>query len=466
MIREEQLLAELRERLPAHPDSIIGELAELIVFLEASQYALIQLMEHNGIWDGAKPADPGGTGELEFGLVPYWIAHPPAVISSYLRGNKALQVFWDVLEFAVPSLIDTDNYLALKHGVKGQGLVAGDGTLYSELKYAQMDPDWLWALLDYLITRYVKRRLPPFRVPPAPVALADGGSGRVTIGIIGDWGTGDALADQVMAQLLAQRPAPDYLVHLGDVYYAGTGGDYLPLREEQDNFLGHWPDTGRLAAGRSFTLNSNHEMYSNAEGYFRTALADPRFAAQAGASCFALQYAGWTLLGLDSAYYASDTLYMQGALGGSGGDQGQWLKGLGLTPEQCIVFTHHTGLDYQGRLPDEPGLWAELSGLLGGDPAAWYWGHIHNAMAYDPLPGHRTLPRCVGHGAIPFGAAWGLEGLGLPYYAHTPLPGRAPQVANGFAVLTLDSGGQVTEAFYELGTALPVYRNSYAPRGA
>lgn len=459
MDHDEQLQAELRRRLPDQPQNVLDELWKLRGFLEASQYGLIQLMVHNGIWHGTVPADPGGSGELEFGLVPYWIANPPAAITAYIDKYEPLKLLWDALWLLVPSQIDATNYQALKTGVKGQGLVAGDGTLYSEIKYAQMDPDWLWALLDYLITRYIKKSPLPFKVPPHPVPLDDNGTGQVTVGIIGDWGTGDALADQVMAQLMAMKP--DYVIHLGDVYYAGTGGDYLPPSEEQDNFLAHWPDTQKLKAGNSFTLNSNHEMYSNAEGYFQTALADPRFAQQAGASCFALQYAGWTLLGLDSAYYSTDTLYMLGALGGTAGQQGQWMKTLGLSPDQCIVFTHHTGLDYQGELPAAPGLWSELNGLLGGDPAAWYWGHIHNAMVYPPPQGHTTLARCVGHGAIPFGAAWGLEGLGLPYYAHTPLPGHPPQVANGFAMLTLKAGGQVDEAFYELGTSAPVYHNSY-----
>lgn len=457
MRTDDELLGILREHLPEEEEGILSELSGLIRFLEASQYSLIQLMQHNGIWQGQVPPDPGGSGELEFGLVPYWIANPSSVISEWLDKHSYLKVLWNVIGALVPNRIDAANYQALKVGVKGAGLVADDGTLFSEIKYGQMDPGWLWAMVDYLYTRYVKKQLPPFKTPPAPVPLDDGGSGQVTIGIVGDWGAGDKRSAAVMSQLMQQQ-SPDYLIHLGDVYYAGTGGDYLPLNEEQDNFVACWP---KLAKGRSFTLNSNHEMYSNAEGYFQVALADPRFDAQAGASCFALQYAGWTLLGLDSAYYSTDTLYMAGALGGASGQQGQWLAGLGLAADKCIAFTHHTGLDYQGKLPAQPGLWSELNGLLGGDPAAWYWGHLHNGIVYDKPTGRGTLPRCVGHGAIPFGAAWGLENLGLPYYAHTPIPGEAPQVANGYAVLTLSSAGTVTEAFYELGNNTAVFSNSY-----
>lgn len=133
------------------------------------------------------------------------------------------------------------------------------------------------------------------------------------IALVGDWGTGqftDGEALSIMTQIMGH--SPDYLIHLGDVYYAGTTGDFLPSNEEMNNFLNDWPNSSQLPAGNSFMLNSNHEMYSGAKGYFNVGLADQRFSQQQGTSYFALQYAGWTILGLDSAYYSPGAMFMSG----------------------------------------------------------------------------------------------------------------------------------------------------------
>ena len=80
----------------------------------------------------------------------------------------------------------------------------------------------------------------------------------------------------------------DYIVHLGDVYYAGTTG------EESGNFVDLWPKA--YASGNSFTLNSNHEMYYGANGYFKTALGSGApFAHQKNTSYFALTYGDWVV---------------------------------------------------------------------------------------------------------------------------------------------------------------------------
>ena len=51
-----------------------------------------------------------------------------------------------------------------------------------------------------------------------------------TVAVIGDWGTGTGAAKALLAQVAAFDP--DVVIHLGDVYYAGTGPEY------QANFLG------------------------------------------------------------------------------------------------------------------------------------------------------------------------------------------------------------------------------------
>ena len=52
------------------------------------------------------------------------------------------------------------------------------------------------------------------------------------------------------------------------------------------------------------------------------------------------------------------------------------------------------------------GLWKQAAAVLNGNPAYWYWGHVHNGIVYAPRasPGN-TLSRCLGHAALPFGNA-------------------------------------------------------------
>ena len=91
-----------------------------------------------------------------------------------------------------------------------------------------------------------------------------------------------------------------HVVHLGDVYYAGT------RTEARTRFLDHWP----VAVGEkhpSWCLNGNHDMYSAGQGLTQVVLTDPRFAAQrttrgAVTSEFLLANRHWSLIGLDTSW--------------------------------------------------------------------------------------------------------------------------------------------------------------------
>src|SRR5207253_1416416 len=81
---------------------------------------------------------------------------------------------------------------------------------------------------------------------------------KCTIAIVGDWGGGNEAAQAVAKQIALLKPK--YVIHLGDVYYAGTE------KEVRDRFLRYWPTPA--GPGLSFALNSNHEMYSGGYAYF------------------------------------------------------------------------------------------------------------------------------------------------------------------------------------------------------
>ena len=142
-----------------------------------------------------------------------------------------------------------------------------------------------------------------------------------------------------------------------------------------------------------------------------------------------------------------------------------FIRSLALVPEEVIVVTHHNPIAYDGSSIVDDGagnnLWSQVKTALGA-PAAWYWGHIHNAVVYtSPIVGSAfTKGRCIGHAAVPFGPASGLadarntpaaDSKHVEWYADTPnpSPGTAPRVYNGFAFLTLSANGLVTEVFYD-----------------
>lgn len=477
--KTDQMLSPMFDRLNELKDRVSTDLNPMLdvlgvwVYLEGSENQIIQAMWHSGIWPPPQPPDLNLPGSSLFGLIPYWIHNPPAFLAPYLESeaekHEGFKLFWNALKLALPTRLLPADYAALMAAVTKGGVVAADGGFIGTSFYEDIDPHWLLALLDYIVVMLDAKERASFTPNPGPaqVELTGANEDQVTIALVGDWGTGDYgpvnPAAAVMAQLAAKNP--DYIVHLGDVYYAGTTGDFVPLDEETKNYLELWP---KAAAGKSFMLNSNHEMYSGAQGYL-DALQDPSaiFAAQNQGNYFLLTYNGYALLGLDSAYYDTSAMFMDGGIGDVGTEQVNWIQSLNLSPEKTIVLTHHNGLHYDGTSTvGSAKLWAQVNAALKGDPKAWYWGHVHNGVVYSTptVTGSQTLARCVGHGAFPFGNAWGLGDQTKKlwdYYAQTPYPCWPLHVRNGFAILTITKSGLVTEDFYEVENDTPAHSNQY-----
>ena len=186
---------------------------------------------------------------------------------------------------------------------------------------------------------------------------------RGRIGIVGDWGTG-LYGAPLIARRDAERPDPfDLLLHLGDVYYSGTkkrAGElprYLAEAAERDP--------------RAF--NSNHEMYSGGECFFKETL--PAFGQDA--SCCAIENDRWMLVGLDVAYTDHEI----------DDEQVAWLKrSSSIRPaierSSSSRITSCTRIfDTQGqKLRAHPGFAVILNSRR---IFAWYWGHEHRCAIYQ-----------------------------------------------------------------------------------
>lgn len=234
-----------------------------------------------------------------------------------------------------------------------------------------------------------------------PFKTATRSTSEITIGnqckiaLFGDWGADNDHAKNVAQQAMAHKP--DYIIHLGDIYYSGS-------EDECQTFLRNWPlkdIAGAPIKGRSFALNGNHEMYSLGVPYFTTVLN----AFGQEASYFTLVNDYWQLHGLDSSYVP----FSIGA--GQVDDrlkvQWNWLRERLAIPKKRNIFLSHNQpvsahlpeLEAAQALMDEARI---LLAEFGSESIfGWFFGHEHRCAIYDDTAlSARFRARLIGNGAI------------------------------------------------------------------
>jgi hypothetical protein len=248
-----------------------------------------------------------------------------------------------------------------------------------EVQFASADwPDWAASFFTWVLDIVPARQLPP---PAAPIPIGN----QFSIGVLGDFGTG-LYGAPVCQQSIQENPETyGLMLHLGDVYYSA-----MPDEVEQ-RFFNYWPNKAAV----NYTMNGNHEMYTGGHTYFETML--PRF--NQPASYLAMQNDHWVFAVLDTAYNQ--------AIGGQEGvfddPQMKWLKGIldQAGDRKVVLFSHHqpfTLLDTNngGNLITRLEKYGLANRIF-----AWYWGHEHRCLLYDPHPQYKFYGRCVGHAAFP-----------------------------------------------------------------
>jgi 3',5'-cyclic AMP phosphodiesterase CpdA len=213
---------------------------------------------------------------------------------------------------------------------------------------------------------------------------------QARIAIVGDWGTGQADC-RALLQAIA-RKNPDLVIHLGDIYYAGTEF------EMQNYFLEIWKSTFDLSKVRTFTLAGNHDMYSGGVPYYQLIqdLGQP-------ASYFCLRNDDWQFVALDTGLHDDDALdakptYLEDT-------EVAWLNDKIATAgnRRTVLLSHHqlfTAIEDIGGQSVNTRLQGQVGPILP-KVAAWFWGHEHNQVIYKNWQG--VLARCLGHGAYPVG---------------------------------------------------------------
>jgi 3',5'-cyclic AMP phosphodiesterase CpdA len=267
---------------------------------------------------------------------------------------------------------------------------------------AGFDYHWVTDFLTELATHIVRRVF--FAIPaggPATVPLAP----DARLVLVGDWGTGEgvalAVAEQMRRQIDAAGNREVHVVHLGDVYYAGTRW------EARNRFLDHWPvRQDEVDRVRSWCLNGNHDMYAAGEGLFDVILADGRFRLQHTArgrrtSEFHLRNDDWDVAGLDTAWRFHPT-DVSGQVGHLELRQRRWLTTrLVGSARRRMLMTHHQPFTQRGGAIVDSGNLLSVTAALRVERAidAWFWGHEHKLIAYAARSGV-GYGVCMGHGAV------------------------------------------------------------------
>jgi predicted phosphodiesterase len=208
---------------------------------------------------------------------------------------------------------------------------------------------------------------------------------------LADWGTGQREAWTVLRQV--SRKNPQIVIHLGDIYYAGTEF------EVQSYFYKPWQiilhENGNP---RTFTLAGNHDMYSGGKSFYNLLdqLKQP-------ASYFCLRNRNWQIIGLDTGLHAkmgleptflepSEVEWLLDKIQNSGG-------------RRTVLLSHHQLFSADEQFKGQSfniDLYKQTCTALN-NVELWLWGHEHNLVIFEPYMNLKR-GRCIGCGAFPVGA--------------------------------------------------------------
>lgn len=259
-------------------------------------------------------------------------------------------------------------------------------------KFTVCDAGWMEPVEKYVAFKLAQGTIPYRVYTNIDQFVIDGKlPNNAKVAIVGDWGTGQDVAKNVLAQI--RRKSPDVVIHLGDIYYSGTAF------EVDQYFYQIWNTILDLSKTPTFTLAGNHDMFSGGAPYYALIdkLGQP-------ASYFCLRNDNWQFVAVDTGLhdckpgctdptFLEDTeiAWLQRRL-----DQAQGRRSILLSHHQ--LFSAFESIGATGAVNEK--LNAQIGPLLS-KIAIWIWGHEHNLVIYKKQLG--ILARCVGHGAFPVG---------------------------------------------------------------
>jgi hypothetical protein len=360
--------------------------------------------------------------------------------------------------------------MSLKLGeALGKALVTGNQSEIARYrdqlnnKFTECDARWAEAALvyaDYFVAQ--GKPIPYKSIKTIPDPVIETLPEKVRVAIVGDWGTGQQAALTVLSQIKGFNP--QIIVHLGDVYYAGTQYEY-------DNyFSGIWSQVfgkspGQPGSPTLYNLSGNHDMYSGGEAYYKLlqSIGQP-------ASFFVLRNKNWQFLSMDTGLHDANPVSLGHAPTFLDRDEAAWVcdkvSNQGIT-SKTILFSHHqlfSGYEKIGDSPVNQSLFTQLKDILP-KTTMWFWGHEHNLVIFDKYFG--IYGRCLGHGAFPVGIDEPPETVlpGVPVMATVHLDKGFAFYRHGYAILDIN-GPTASVSYYEdSSTATPLYKENIAADG-
>lgn len=338
--------------------------------------------------------------------------HAGAIIESMGRlGHDVLATLVPSLKHLPPPEAVQADFTRFGLLVIGLARIAGDDpAAFKALlttRYADLDPGWVEYAVNYFVcVRLARRGIIGYRGYQnlGQYVYDDKLPEKACVALVGDWGTGTQEAEDLLRLVAAKNP--DVVIHLGDVYYAGTRKEYAVVRKQCQDVL-------RTGAGGPpvFTLAGNHDLYSGGDAYYEAidALGQE-------ASYFCLRNANWQFVAMDtglknSAVALGWPVAPEPAPNGLDPREAEWVKDkvANAGGRQTILLSHHQPFSAFERLTSGGPVNVELLGQM--RPVLdrvnrWYWGHEHDLVIYlDEEKYQGVLGRCVGHAAIPMPVA-------------------------------------------------------------
>lgn len=329
-------------------------------------------------------------------------------------------------------------------------------------KFTECDPRWAEAAAVYAEYFVAQGKAIPYKsVKTILDPLIETLPLQVRVAIVGDWGTGQQAALTVLSQIKGFNP--QIIVHLGDVYYAGTQYEY-------DNYFSAiWLQVFGVAPGQPgcptlYNLSGNHDMYSGGQAYYKLlqSIGQP-------ASFFVLRNNNWQLLSMDTGLHDANPVSLGHAPTFLDRDEAAWVcdKVSKQGTRKTILFSHHqlfSGYEKIGDSPVNQSLFTQLKEILP-QTTMWFWGHEHNLVVFDKYFG--IYGRCIGHGAFPVGIDEPPETVlpGVPVVASVHLDKGVSFYRHGYAILDID-GPTASISYYEdSSTTTPLYTENIAASG-
>jgi hypothetical protein len=210
------------------------------------------------------------------------------------------------------------------------------------------------------------------------------------IGMFADFANGYYHA-RYIAKRFVQKRYP-YLIHLGDVYYAGREAEVREYLEA--------PLAEVLPSTELFMLQGNHEMYSKARPWLayldRKRMRDPVRQRQEG-TYFTLTRPGFQIIAIDSEWFGASRhrdpwlqLWLRNAL-----ERGRRENRMNILLSSDEPYTYGKA----GTTDLHRDLKLEIAdGLID----VWLWGNTHHCALFERTATSPFIGTCIGHSGFPY----------------------------------------------------------------